>query len=71
MGAYEFALPGDMEADGDVDLPDFAVFASLWLDIDCDEDNRWCSRADFDYTGDVTLDDLIMFINNWLAGATP
>jgi hypothetical protein len=71
MGVYEFALPGDLEQDGDIDLPDFAVFASLWLDIDCNEDNYWCDRADFDYSGNVSIDDLIMFINNWLAGATP
>ena len=71
MGAYEFALPGDMELDADVDLPDFAVFASFWHNIDCDEDNRWCDRADSGYTGDVTIDDLVIFINNWLAGATP
>ncbi len=71
MGVYEFAVGGDMDLDGDVDLPDHAVFASLWRDIDCNEDNRWCNRADFNYSGDVTFDDLIMSVTNWLEGATP
>jgi len=71
MGAYEFALPGDMQLDGDVDLSDHAVFAPHWFGTGCNEDNRWCARADFNYSGDITLDDLSMFGSHWLDGATP
>jgi hypothetical protein len=70
MGAYEFALPGDMQSDADVDLADFAEFAPLWFEIDCNEDNKWCNRADFDYSGDITAEDLESFIDNWLVKPT-
>ena len=53
---------GDLDDDGDVDLKDFALFASRWLDTVCDE----CGGADLTGDGQVVLDDLWEFADNWL-----
>lgn len=58
---------GDMEPDGDVDLADFAVFASWWQDNDCGSKED-CGGADISGDGNVYFDDLTSLVSNWLAG---
>ncbi|MCE5340061.1 MAG: right-handed parallel beta-helix repeat-containing protein [Planctomycetaceae bacterium] len=72
MGAYEFVqiTPGDIDADGDVDFVDYAVFASRWMYQDCAEPN-WCSGADLNKNGSVDLYDLGKFVEYWLYGTLP
>jgi hypothetical protein len=49
-----------------VDLKDFAVFASYWLEGPCNEANNWCSGADLNHQNDVDLADLTILANQWL-----
>jgi len=58
------SLTGDLDFDGDVDLPDFAAFAAHWLRTD----GGSCGGADLTGDGNVRLDDLGKFAENWLAG---
>jgi len=55
----------DLDGDCDVDLPDFAGFASFWLNCDC-ADPDWCGGADFDRSGRVDMNDLAEFLECWL-----
>lgn len=63
---YSFVqLKGDLDGDEDVDLVDFAMFASNWMDSGCGE----CGGADL--AGDDSVvdgADLRVFTGNWLAG---
>jgi hypothetical protein len=61
------AEPADLNADGRVDLADFAVFASRWLENGCGLPD-WCGNADLDLTGSVDTQDLIFFASFWLDG---
>jgi predicted outer membrane repeat protein len=65
MGAYEFT-PGDLDGDGNVDLTDFAFFATYWLERDCGT----CGGADFTSDGEVQEYDLMEFTAKWLTGTT-
>ena len=69
-GVYTVLLPaikGDfVPACGDVDLTDFAYFASHWLESGCHSGNNYCSGADLNRLGDVGLSDLSIFCQNWL-----
>lgn len=49
-----------------VNLDDFAVFASYWLDAPCNEDNHWCGGADLNHQNDVDFDDLTILASQWL-----
>ena len=60
------SLP-DFDDDSDVDLRDFADFASKWLRSDCVEPD-WCDGADIDMSGDVGVSDLIVVVDKWLDG---
>jgi hypothetical protein len=62
IGADEFVYLGDIEPDGDVDVRDFAIFASKWQNTNCGV----CSGADL--TGDAIVDfrDLAKLVKNWL-----
>jgi len=62
IGADEFVYLGDIEPDGDVDLADFAVFASYWQDIDCGT----CGGVDLTNDGIVDANDLAELAKNWL-----
>ncbi|MFC1783183.1 hypothetical protein ACFL02_06315, partial [Planctomycetota bacterium] len=59
---------GDIEADGDVDLADYAVFGSYWLRIDCETSNNWCGWSDFNQSTEVNLLDLANLVAYWLEG---
>ncbi|MHC4707070.1 MAG: right-handed parallel beta-helix repeat-containing protein [Planctomycetota bacterium] len=47
-------LAGDLDADGNVDLVDYALFAGKWLESNCID----CSRIDIDHDWDVDYYDL-------------
>ena len=55
---------GDIDADGDVDFADFALFAAYWPLTDCAQ----CGGADFTGDGNVNIDDLGRLAANWLLG---
>jgi hypothetical protein len=72
VGAYDgnvhlyrgTAEQGDMDADGTVDLVDFARFAAHWRDIAC----GICAGADFTGDGNIDANDLAPLADNWLMG---
>ena len=55
----------DLNSDEKVDFGDFAIFASQWSTIDCNDPN-WCSGADLDFDGFVDYNDLRLFVRYWL-----
>jgi hypothetical protein len=57
----------DLNADGRVDLADFAVFASRWMENGCGLPD-WCGNADLDMTGSVDISDMLTFTSYWLDG---
>ena len=61
-------VPSDFEPDGDVDLVDFATFASAWLTEDGDA--GWNPACDISIPSDDVIDarDLGVFVEHWLAG---
>jgi probable HAF family extracellular repeat protein len=61
------AKPADLEPDGDVDLADFAVFASAWQSRDGEP--NWNVFCDISSPEDGVVDelDLAVFCSNWLA----
>lgn len=58
----------DFNTDGIVNLSDYSLLASCWLENDISEPNV-CSAADLDSDGTVDVNDLIMFTDYWLWGA--
>ena len=54
----------DLVSAGRINFPDFAMFASHWLD-DCSSANGFCDGADLDYSGGVDIADLDLFWNHW------
>ena len=60
-------IAGDFEPDGDVDLLDFAIFASAWLSTEGNNNwNEMCNLVAPDNIIDMA--DLVVFADNWLAG---
>ncbi len=63
------ALAGryDLFADGagTVNFRDFTLFASHWLDVNC-QGPGYCSGCDFDQSGAVDINDLFDLAENWL-----
>ena len=57
---------GDMDLDGDIDMVDYAQFASRWRDNGCGSDD--CGGADLTGDGNVLFEDLEEFFYNWMAG---
>jgi len=59
-------ISGDFESDCDVDLYDFAVFASAWLSGP--SDGNWNPDCDIFETAEPVIDmlDLAVFVENWL-----
>lgn len=55
----------DFDVNGDVDFTDYAVFASHWMDADCNYPD-WCEGIDLDYNGIVDFNDLTVFTSEWL-----
>jgi len=69
IGAYEYYSPGelaDLNDNGEVNLEDFAVLASYWMNEDVCSPPDWCQGADFDMSGTVDMLDLTYFAENWL-----
>lgn len=57
--------PGDANANKIVDLPDFAILASYFLDEQC-KSPTWCTQLDYDKDGSVGIIDLAEFAQDWL-----
>lgn len=57
----------DFNNDGVVDLKDFMIFASHWLEEGC-SDPEWCQQTDVNKDGEVGLTDLTSFAQYWLWG---
>jgi len=69
IGAYEYYNPGelaDLNNDGEVNLEDFAVLASYWMNEDVCSPPDWCGGVDFDMSGTIDLLDLATFVESWL-----
>lgn len=69
IGAFEYYSPGelaDLNNDGEVNLEDFAVLASYWINENVCSAFDWCQNADLDRSGTVELLDLGIFIESWL-----
>ncbi|MEN8128476.1 MAG: peptidylprolyl isomerase [Planctomycetota bacterium] len=60
----ELSYCSDLAAAGRISFPDFAMFASYWLD-DCNSANGFCDGADLDYSGGIDIADLDLFWNHW------
>jgi len=65
LSATTISEVGDVDADYDVDLVDFALFGLRWLD-DCNAVNDWCDRADINKDGDADHLDLRILTSHWL-----
>ena len=63
-GLWISPILGDLDEDDNVDLADFALFATRWLETGCGA----CGGADLTGDGEVGLADLGEFVANWLAG---
>jgi hypothetical protein len=65
IGAYEFFEPGDFDADGVVNLRDFAIFSSAWQSSK--DGNNWNPNCDISEPGDDVIDqmDFMEFVANW------
>jgi hypothetical protein len=59
------AIDPDITGNGRVDLEDFAVIASQWLNTTCTEPD-WCSGADLNGSGTVNIDDIKIMAAVWL-----
>lgn len=53
-------VPGDVDADGHIDLRDYARFQNCFSGPDTPQTEPQCHRADEDRDGDVDLDDFTM-----------
>jgi len=63
--AGESLGPGILH-DAKIDLQDFAVIASEWLNPSCDPGNQWCNGADLNTDHIVNNTDLLLFANCWM-----
>ena len=59
-GAYEFATPGDIDGDGDVNLDDFVILKKNFGSLDATR-----AQGDLDGDGDVDLDDFVILKKNF------
>jgi len=68
-GHLQFPSPADANDDCAVDMLDYAIFSSLWLEPGCGS-SPVCSR--FDCNQDTLLDgaDLACFVDEWLTGVS-
>ncbi|MHC4654690.1 MAG: hypothetical protein ACYS91_06690 [Planctomycetota bacterium] len=61
-------IPGDFDANRQVNFVDFTTFASRWTDTGCNYSNNWCGQTDLDKLGTVDIIDLAIFGQHWLEG---
>ena len=62
------AVSGDVTGDCVVDLSDYQVLASQWLETTCSRANDWCNWADITLDdGEVNLDDFDELAGGWLS----
>lgn len=66
--AWQF-IPGDLNADYNVDLHDLAVLSIRWWSAD--SGFFWCRGADLTNDGFVNWQDLMVFAENWLGHIPP
>jgi len=73
IGADEYNPPvlSDIHVDGIINLKDYAIFASRWLDVDCSSINGWCNGSDIDRNSIVDSIDLIGLAENWCESNNP
>ncbi len=72
--ARAFCSYADMAdlANGRIELADWAVFASWWLEGPCIEGdaivggNNWCGGADLNFNSYIDTEDLMLFVSCWL-----
>ena len=57
-------IPGDLNCDNQVDESDLSIFASYWLDQNCDDPNC-CGYADLNFDGMVNYFDFEILEHNW------
>jgi F5/8 type C domain-containing protein len=65
VAADLFAVSGDINHDGYVDLADFAELSMQWLRDDC-QSPAWCGEADLDQDGYVVLADFVVLAQHWM-----
>ncbi|MHC4500098.1 MAG: agmatine deiminase family protein [Planctomycetota bacterium] len=63
-----YTILGDFDKDGDVDMVDFAIFASAWFTEE--GDGKWNRDCNIALPKDAIIDglDLAVFVGNWLIG---
>jgi formylglycine-generating enzyme required for sulfatase activity len=57
----------DITGDCFVDLEDFEILMSYWLDNTC-QDPNWCQGADLNHSNTTDFFDFAMIANDWLTG---
>ena len=68
---FSTVLAGDFDKDCDVDINDYAAFASAWMDNPCDNTNNFCNGKDIDKLGSVDNSDFVIFLSHWLENINP
>jgi hypothetical protein len=66
LGAYEYWLPADIDASAKVNLIDFELLATAWLDNNCGILNRWCGNTDTNHSGAIDMADFNNLATEWL-----
>ncbi len=61
-------LRGDLNGDNNVDIDDFTILLSHWLETGCTEPD-FCGAADLNRDGIVDTNDFTLFADNWLTSA--
>jgi hypothetical protein len=64
--AIVYLIPGDFDANCQVNMADFSTFASRWMDTNCNYSNNWCQKVDLNKSGSVDPNDLKVFTQHWL-----
>ncbi|MHC4173865.1 MAG: dockerin type I domain-containing protein [Planctomycetota bacterium] len=62
---FDHVRTRDFNQDSKVDFADFAIFASYWQVVDCNDPNQ-CEGADLDTDGNIDSNDLELFVDYWL-----
>ncbi|MDT8301708.1 MAG: DUF3160 domain-containing protein [Sedimentisphaerales bacterium] len=57
-------LRGDLDSDNNIDIDDFAILLSHWLETGCAEPD-FCDGADLNRDGIVDINDFILFADSW------